>query len=175
MRSLFEYYIRFRASKAAYLRAQGARIGKNCFLYNHINAYSEPWLIEIGDDVTITAGVYLITHDGASRLFRRELRAANPVFGNGFGVVRILDNSFIGVNSIILPGVTIGPNAIVGAGSVVTKDVPEGLVYAGNPAGLVCTVAQYQQQYLDNLIPISARDRQALRSELTQWFWGEER
>lgn len=47
--------------------------------------------------------------------------------------IRIGDNVWIGMNSVILPGVTIGDNAVIGAGSIVTKDIPSGYVAAGNP------------------------------------------
>jgi acetyltransferase-like isoleucine patch superfamily enzyme len=55
------------------------------------------------------------------------------------GPVMIKDNAWIGFNSIILKGVTIGEGAIVGAGSVVTKDVPDYAVVAGNPARIIKT------------------------------------
>ena len=51
--------------------------------------------------------------------------------------VAIGDGVFIGVNSVILPGVTIGRNSVIGAGSVVTEDVPESVIVAGNPAKII--------------------------------------
>ena len=52
----------------------------------------------------------------------------------------IEENAKIGANATIMPGLTIGKNSLVGAGSVVTKDVPEGIVVAGNPAQILKTI-----------------------------------
>ena len=79
------------------------------------------------------------------------------------------------MRSIILPDVTIGPNSIVGAGSIVVKDVPPNTVVAGVPAREVATVDEYIEKYKAKMIPINAKNRQDLRQELTNHFWGEER
>ena len=172
---LFNYYVRFRGNLINYLRHQGMRIGEHCQLLNTADNFgSEPWLIEIGNDVTLTNGVFLITHDASSRLFRKTLSNSSP-YGNRFGRIKIHDNCFVGVNSIILPGVTIGPNSIVGAGSVVAKNVPPNTVVAGVPAHTICTLNQYTEKYKQRMIPIQSINRVDLRRELTRFFWGEER
>ena len=94
---------------------------------------SEPFLIAIGDRVTITAGVQLITHDGSTWLIRDQEGSRYQ----RYAPITIGDDVFIGVNSIILPGVTIGSRVVVGAGSVVTRDIPDGVVVAGNPARVI--------------------------------------
>ena len=175
LRYLFEYYVISKGNLNHYLRTHGVRIGENCQLLNRVDNYgSEPWLIEIEDRVTITAGVFLITHDAASRLFRKSLPKLSP-YGNRFGKIKILSNCFIGVNSIILPGVTIGPNSIVGAGSVVAKDVPANVVVAGVPARVISSSDDYIVKYKEKMVPIKSKNRADLRRELTVYFWGEER
>ena len=157
------------------LRYLGARINSNCALYNRVNDYgSEPWLIEIGSNVTIAGGVVLITHDGASRLFRNRISNMNR-FGNRFGTIIIHDNSFIGENAIILPGIEIGPNSIIGAGSVVTKTVSPNSVVVGNPARVLYTVDEYINHYQEKMVPLQSSDRINLRKELTRLLWGDER
>jgi len=170
----YRYLIRFRGNKSAYLRSLGVRIGTGCqILTPPTNFGTEPWLIEIGDRVTLSQEVLLVTHDGSSRLFR-EKYSASP-WGNKFAPIRILDNSFIGARAILLPGVTVGPDSIVGAGSVVTKTVPPGTAWAGVPARHLASLAELEARYREQIVPIAARDRHALRIELTRLFFGEPR
>jgi acetyltransferase-like isoleucine patch superfamily enzyme len=129
-------------AKAAYYRKLGFRVGTGCRIYP-ILPMSEPGIVEIGNHVTITQGVMLVTHDGATWV----LRGKYPGHGKP-GPITIRDNCFIGVNSIILPGVTIGPDSIVGAGAVVTKDVPPRTVAAGNPCRVLMTLERYEAKCL---------------------------
>lgn len=177
--SIFIFYWRYgvlhRFNKVSYLRSIGVRIGNGCDIITKVQDFgSEPWLVELGNDVTLALGTWLITHDGSSRLFRKRFPAMSP-FGNRFAPIRILDNCFVGINAIILPGVTVGPDSIVGTGSVVTKDVPPHCVVAGNPARVVCSLDEYVSRYEAKMISIEARDRESLRRELTLKFFGEQR
>lgn len=173
--SLFRRYVLYRGNKVAYLRHRGVRIGEGCDLLNGVKDFgTEPWLIELGNRVTLAHGVVLITHDGASRLFRQLLPGSSR-WGNRFGTIRIGDNVFVGVNTIILPNVTIGANSIIGAGSVVTKDVPPDTVAAGTPARAICTLAAYIERYQTKMIPLRATTPQELRQELTETLWGAAR
>jgi len=169
------YYLHCRADKIAYLRFLGTRIGQGCSIYTAPHNFgTEPWLVEIANGVTVGQGVLFITHDGTSRLFRDSVPGASP-FGNRFGTILIHDNCFIGNNAILLPGIEIGPDSAVGAGSVVTRTVPPRTIVAGNPARPVRTLDEYIENYLRQMIPLEATDRDALRRELTMKLWGQER
>lgn len=87
-----------------------------------------PELVEIGRHVALTEGVKILTHfiDPTQEGVHFRL-----------GKVKICDNVFIGMNVIICNAVTIGEGAIVGAGSIVTKDIPPYQVWAGNPARFI--------------------------------------
>ncbi|MGD0482989.1 MAG: acyltransferase [Terracidiphilus sp.] len=126
-------------------RARGVKIGEGCRLYS-LNFGGEPWLISIGDRVTITDGVQFVTHDGASWLLRdgkgRRHRNAPIEIGN---------DVFIGANSIILPGVRIGSRVIVGAGSVVNRSIPDNCVVAGVPAKFIRTFDEFERRGLKEL------------------------
>lgn len=93
-----------------------------------------PQLVEIGDNFISAPGSKILAHDASLFLYSREYRCEKTVIGN---------NVFLGANAVVLPGVTIGDGAIIGAGSVVTKDIPPFTVYAGNPATYRCTVEEY--------------------------------
>lgn len=130
------------AEAMEYAIAHGFEHGKN-FLYNSgfpIDG-NYPWLISVGDDVTLATGVKLLAHDAST---------AKTGVHTKIGIVQIGNCVFIGANSIILPNVRIGNNVIVGAGSVVTKDIPNDCVYAGNPARFICTFEEYQKKHREN-------------------------
>lgn len=128
-----------------YARKIGVTIGQNCRLIGNPNWGSEPWLIELGNHVEVSNNVVFVTHDGATWVFREQERYKDVI---RYGKIVIRDNCFIGTNSIILPGVTIGPNAIVGAGSLVRKDVEPNSVYAGSPAQKICSLEEFAEKCL---------------------------
>jgi acetyltransferase-like isoleucine patch superfamily enzyme len=136
---------RYTLSPIKYARKKGVTIGSNCKLNGHPNWGSEPYLIDLGNHVELSGDVAFITHDGATWCFRDEEKYKNVI---RYGKISIKDNCFIGMRSTIMPGVSIGPNSIVGTGSLVTKDVPEGCVYAGIPARFICTMEEYKQKCL---------------------------
>jgi len=115
------------ALRVAFHRLRGARIDKTAEIGYFViidNLYPEKVIIE--ERSTISARTTILSHD--------EWKTYT---GHGDEVVaetRIERGAFIGVHCVVLPGVTIGRGAIVGAGSVVTRDVPPGAVVAGVPA-----------------------------------------
>lgn len=131
--------------KLAELKRQGLIIGEGCEILNGYDFGSEPYLVTIGDNVRISAGVRITTHDGGVWV----LRHLYPDFSDAdrFGRVRIGDNCHIGMDAIIMPGVTIGSNSIVGAGGVVTHDVPAGSIVAGVPARVIGTIEGYRAKH----------------------------
>lgn len=85
-----------------------------------------PNLIEIGKGCIITSGTHILSH-----FFNTEDRRFYA------GKVIIGERVFIGMNTLIVNSVTIGDNAVIGAGSVVTRDIPQNEIWAGNPARFV--------------------------------------
>ena len=130
----------------AYARSIGVTVGEGCELLSS-NFGTEPWLITIGDHVLISGNVTFLTHDGSVWVFMDRPKYRHVV---KYGAITIGNNCFIGNRATILPGVTIGDDSIVGAGSMVTKDVPPGSVVAGVPARVICTTEEYAEKCLRN-------------------------
>ena len=108
-------------------RTKGLIIGKNVHMDGTVKIDENfCHLIRIGDNCRITRGVTILAHDGS-------MHNATGGYGTA-GIVDIKENCIIGVNAVILPGVTIGPNVLVAAGSVVNKDIPPDSCVAGVPA-----------------------------------------
>ncbi|MFF5053058.1 DapH/DapD/GlmU-related protein [Micromonospora sp. NPDC000663] len=99
---------------------------------------SEPWLVSLGDNVYVTAGVQFITHDGGTLILRREVPDLEWT-----APITVGDDVYLGVRTTILPGVTIGDRCIIGAGSVVARDIPANSVAAGVPARVIRSVDDY--------------------------------
>jgi len=124
---------------ASFLKKWGNlyEIGENCAIYPYTNI-TDPEYTKLGNNVRLSACT-LIGHDASivmlNRAFNKKL--------DKVGKIDIKDNVFIGHGAIILPGVTIGPNCIIGAGAVVSKDVPEDSIVAGVPAKIIGSVTSY--------------------------------
>jgi acetyltransferase-like isoleucine patch superfamily enzyme len=115
---------------AEFLRLHGNlyAIGSNCSILVS-TIFTDPAYVRIGNNVRLSSCT-LIGHDGSITMLNR----AYNVKLDSVGKIDIRDNVFIGYGATVLPNVTIGPNAIVAAGTVVTKDVAEGDIVAGVPA-----------------------------------------
>ena len=121
------------------LKEMGLQIGKD-FQYGRYCFFdpSHCFLISIGDDVTFSTRVHLLAHDASTKKILGYAKIGRADIGN---------HVFIGANSTILPGVKIGNNSIIGAGSVVAKDVEDDSVYAGVPARRICSVEEYCNKF----------------------------
>lgn len=135
-----------------YAKYLGIKFGKNVRILHFPRWGSEPFLIDIGNNVTITRGVSFVNHDGGVALFRNEFPGLNS-----YGRISIGNNVFIGINTIIMPGVTIGDNVIVGAGSIVNKNVPPNSVIAGVPAKIIKDLNSYKEDKLKSSIMIDPK------------------
>jgi maltose O-acetyltransferase len=127
-----------------YLIKKGLALGKNVTIGPTAWIdYDYPYLISIGDNSTVSKGCRLIAHDATTYNF---LAGHTRI-----GKIVIKENCYIGENVIILPGVTIGPNVLVAAGSVVNKDIPANSCVAGVPARFYAKFDEFIKKHKDNI------------------------
>ena len=120
---------------------RGLKVGKNVYIMEHVEFdINYPYLIEIGDNCRISKDVRILAHDATTFRALGVTRLAP---------VRILHGTFIGERVVILPGVTIGPNALIAAGSVVNRDIGEDKAAAGNPARPYGSYSELLQKYTE--------------------------
>lgn len=124
--------------------AASISIGERCFINGHIIASES---VTIGDDVLISWNVTVVDHNSHSLRFSERCHDVEE-WAEGRkdwshvarSAVRIESKAWIGFNVAVLKGVTVGEGAVVGAGSIVTKDIPPWTVVAGNPARVIRTL-----------------------------------
>ena len=117
---------------------RGLKVGEN--FNRQQGCFIDPthcWLIEIGNNVTMSIRVVLMAHDASTK---------NSLGYTKIGKIKIKDTVFLGANTIVLPNVTIGENSVIGANSVVTKDVQPNSVVAGNPARVISSIKGYKEK-----------------------------
>lgn len=125
-------------SPVGYAHYIGVNFSNNLHLYGKIYWGTEPWIITIGKNVHLTNNTTFVTHDGGTLIFRqykKDLEITKPII--------IGNDVYIGTNTTILPGVKIGNNVVIGACSVVSKDIPDNSVAVGNPAKVIKTSDEY--------------------------------
>ncbi|MEA4967963.1 MAG: acyltransferase [Bacteroidaceae bacterium] len=134
--------------RAIIVSKQGVKMGVNCQVFPNVSFGSEPYLIQIGNNVKITDGCTFITHDGGIEVIRNLKSLSNADL---FGTIRVGNNVFFGNRCIIMPNVEIGDNVIIGAGSVVTKSILPNSVVVGVPARVIKSIDEYYDKVEQNI------------------------
>ncbi len=132
-------------SPVSYAKKIGVKIGEDVNLIGSPNWGSEPYLIQIGDHTTVSFDCAFITHDGAVVRYREQERYKKII---KVGEIKIGNHCFIGARSTFLPGVEVGDNSVVGACSLVTKNIPSGEVWGGVPAKFITKTSDYLEKCL---------------------------
>jgi UDP-2-acetamido-3-amino-2,3-dideoxy-glucuronate N-acetyltransferase len=125
----------------------GARVGNDCNICAHVFVEND---VIVGDRVTVKSGVQLwdgirIEDDvfiGPNVTFTNDKFPRSKKYPEQFPITKVCKGASIGGGAVILPGLTIGENAMVGAGAVVTRSVPTNAIVVGNPAKVIGMIKQ---------------------------------
>lgn len=153
---------------AQILRRVGVIIGADCSIHKDATFGTEPYLISLGNHVRISHGVKFITHDGG--LWVPRYMGLIDKRADKFGKIVIGNNVNIGWDAIIMPGVTIGDNCIIGAGAVVTKDIPTNSVAVGVPAKVIETIEEYVEKNRNRVIMTKGLEHIQKRKEIEKKY-----
>lgn len=150
-----------------YLKDNGLKVGKECYIWSENGIDSLfPFLIEIGDYVTISTDVRILAHDNSTYKQNSHTKIGRVWIGN---------RVFIGNGVTILPNVHIGDNVVIGANSLVSKDLSSNGVYAGNPSKYICSIEEYKKKHVEGLKihpvyqykrPFSREQREKMKKDL---------
>ncbi|MBQ0159603.1 MAG: acyltransferase [Bacteroidales bacterium] len=122
-------------------RLRGVHVGKGSKITRTVIIEdSRPDLITIGENVWITAGCQLLCHQRDLSYYHKDMPVMDCPLK--YAPIVIKDGAHIGIGSIIMPGVTVGKCAVVGAGAVVTKDIPDYCLAVGVPAKVIKKLAE---------------------------------
>lgn len=132
-----------------YLKHFGIKLeGKPKFVARDVKFDSaDPSKISIGNGSVITSKVTILVHDYSIECGLVAINKQDPIYESmSIRAVKIGNNCFIGQQAFIKPGTVIGDNCIIGAGSVVSGNIPTGSVVAGNPATVVAQTAEWAEK-----------------------------
>lgn len=125
------------------LKKNGLKVGLDLSMQKGVEIDSPfPWLVKIGNNVTLGPKVIILSHDGSTKKILGYTKV---------GRVIIEDNVFVGANSVILPNTIIGQNTIIGANSVVSGKISPNSVVCGNPAKVLCDIDTFKEKHKKNM------------------------
>lgn len=157
--------------RAAYVKKHKLfnAMGENCMLQiRKLPLYSEQ--IRFHNNVRIASNVTFLTHDVVHNLL--NFKYNEQTFYEKKGCIEIMDNVFVGANSTIMYDVRIGANVVIGANTVVTKDLPGNAVYAGVPARYICSFDDLVKKREAYNLVCADMDKN-IYSDFTDFLWAE--
>lgn len=140
--------IRYYMRPVEYARKIGVKIGEENSFVDHPDFGTEPYLVLIGNHNRISCKCLFLTHDGGRWVLDYLYPEDRPFLK--FGMIEIGNNNFIGAKTIINPGVKVGDNCVIAAGSIVTKDIPSNEVWGGIPAKYIMSIKEYRDKLVNN-------------------------
>jgi putative colanic acid biosynthesis acetyltransferase WcaF len=152
---IFSYIPSYAIRRLILKYAYGVKMGRDVYVHMGVK-FLKPWAVEIGNNVNIQLGSFIDGRGGLSignnvditlgvRILTQQHDLQDSHYTTVSRSVCILDNCVVGSFALIMPGVTLGEGAVVGAGSVVSKSIPEWSIAVGNP----CTVRKQRNRTIN--------------------------
>lgn len=164
---LYDSYLR-KYAPLKYWTKKGLKCGEGCEIYELASFGTEPYLVKLGNQVRVNKGVHFITHDGGVWVLRNSIPDLKDI--DLFRPINVGNNVHIGNNSIIMPGVTIGNNCIIGCGAIVTKDIPDNSIAVGIPAKVIETIDEYFDKHKKDFVKTKSLTIEEKRDFLNRKF-----
>ena len=164
------------SKRANYMRKRMHFVGRNVLLFT-TSFGTEPYLISLHDNCICAADVKFITHDVSVFNLNRMLDDGTKL--DKVGSIELFDNCFVGAYTILMPNTSVGKNSIVAAGSVVTKRIPDGEVWGGNPAKFIMTTQEFLSKMIETnktfpwLTELSHLSKKELRTIRENFFFSK--
>lgn len=161
--------------RAKYAKKKGiyAKIGEGCYLPVSLPLYPE--LVRIHDHVIMHRSVKLVTHDMVNYYLMEMFDSCHFKNAEQLCPIEIYDNVYVGMNTVILGNVRIGPNVIINAGSLVINDVPPNSIVGGVPAKVLGSLDKYikLRGMIDRATPydIHRSGAEAIDQKLVELVW----
>ncbi len=176
---LIKLFLTSQDKRAKVLRESGVfhRFGNNCYWHSP-TLPAEPYMVSIHDNVKIATSVTFLTHDIIQSVFNDDI-SLNPenevrkYGGYHMGTIEVCDNVFIGGHTVVCPGVKIGPNAIVAAGSVIVKDVLPGTIVGGNPARVIGSYDELAKKRYEMHHKKGLPGKNSLYGDVEAYYWNK--
>ncbi len=140
-------------------------VGEN-FVFFPRKIPQDPQFIKFHNNVVVATEVMFINHDIIHEMLNNMKVNSNHKYYKFWGCIEIMDNVFIGARSTIMPNIKLGPNVIVAAGSVVTKNFSGGVIIGGNPARVIGNINSLKEGR-----KLLLYDNSLNKKDLAEAFW----
>ena len=140
----------------------------NDFFFQPRKLPADPKFIRFHNNIAVAADVTFVNHDVIYMVLRNLDKRQNY---EHTGCIEVMDNVFIGLGTIILPDVRIGPNAIIAAGSVITKDVPPNTVVGGVPAKVIGKFSTVEKKRLEEALESEGKKMSFRGEDRAKYQW----
>lgn len=166
LRNIYRKIVKRLISPVAYAKKIGVNFHENeLHIYGNVVWGSEPWLIKLGKNVHITNGVKFLTHDAGILIFKKQYPTLDLTMP-----IEVGNDVYIGTDVLILPGVKIGSKVIIGAGSIISRNIPDNSVVVGVPGKVIKSCDEYLEKAIVSSTNLGYLEREEKDKALMEFY-----